>query len=122
MTHEQVDNKEIDNIIRNALSSDNALEIPVGLTEKAVRQIEKRVVLRELIIELLIKVGLVVGSLTILAGVFLWRNNDLFLNLPSLLLNNFQLIASVLLLVFITICIDQIGMRFYHNLKGDISL
>ncbi len=121
MTHEQTDNYEIDNIIRNALSSDNALQIPVGLTEKAVRQIEKRVILRELIIELSVKVGLVVGSLAVLAGVFLWRNNDLILNLRSLLLSNWQLIASVLLLVFITICIDQIGMRFFHKLKGDIS-
>ncbi len=123
MTQEQINSNELDRQIRNALASSNALVVPPGLSEKTIQKLEKKVLLRELILELLFKVGLVLGSLAILAGVLVWINGRGFLTgLYTQFFMNSQLIISLLLLVFITALIDQVGLRFYSSFKKEISL
>jgi len=123
MTQEQIKNNELDRMIHNALTSNNDLIVPPGLPDTTIRKLEKKVLLRELILELFIKVGFVLGSLTILAGVFVWINGSgVLTGLYIHFLNNWQIITSLLLLVFIAILIDQIGLRFYTTFKKEVSL
>ena len=123
MAQEHIKNNELDRLMRNALASNNDLMIPQGLSEKIIQQLKKRVLLRELIHELSYKVGLVLGSLVVLTGVFIWINGSNMLTyLYSLLVNNWQPITSLLLLVFITLLIDQVGLKFYTIIKNEVSL
>ena len=118
MIPEQSEDRDINAIFRKALQKNNDLIIPDGLTEKTIRKLEKRILLRELIDELLLKTALVAGSLILLIGVFIllkgrgvldWLNNRIF--------DHWQMIASLLVLVFFTILIDQIGIKFYGTIN-----
>jgi hypothetical protein len=123
MTPEQIKNSELDKLIHNMLTSNDDLIIPPGLSDKTIRKLEKKVLLRELILELSFKIGLVLGSLSILAGVFIWTNGSgVLTGLFTHFINNWQIITSLLLLVFITILIDQVGLRFYNALKKEVIL
>jgi hypothetical protein len=123
MAQMQMENNEIDKIINNALSSDDSLMIPHGLSEKVIIQLEKKIILKELILELSLKIGLVLGSLCLLAGVFVWiYGNAVITNLYAFFITNRQIIISILLLVFITTLFDQIGLRFYTAIKDKRKL
>lgn len=123
MTPEQLKNSELDRLINNALRSDDKMIIPQGIAEKAIRRHKKKVLLWELVSELSWKVGLVTGSLVLLAGVFVWINGKGILdNLYSHFVNNRHVIVSLLILVFVTILIDQIALKFYNAIKKEASL
>ena len=123
MAQEHIKNNELDRLMRNVLASNNDLMIPQGLSEKIILQLKKRVLLQELILELSYKVGLVLGSLVVLAGIFVWINgSNVLASLYTHLVNNWQPITSLLLLVFITVLIDQVGLRFYTIVKNEVSL
>lgn len=116
---EEIENKELDRLLHNALSSDDALKIPSGLADLTIQKLERKLVLRELIFELSIKISIVIGSLAILATVFaLLNGTGVLTGLYVRFINNWQIIASVLLLVFITIIIDQVVVRFYNYLRA----
>ena len=118
MEQMQQENKELDRILHHALTSDAELMIPHGLSEKTILKLEKRILLKELILELSLKVGLVLGSLFLLAIVFVWFNgNTVITNLYAYFFTNWQIISSILLLIFITILIDQVALRFYTAIK-----
>jgi hypothetical protein len=115
----QSENNELDRIIHNALASDDELGIPNGLSERTILKLEKRMLLKELTLELSLKIGLVLGSLCLLVGVFAWLNGSgVIIRSYTYFVNNWQLITSLLLLVFITILIDQIVLRFYNAIKN----
>jgi hypothetical protein len=123
MAQEQIENKELDMLIRDVLTYDNDLMIPHGLSDKTILKLEKKILLRELIIELIFKVGLVLGSLYILAGVFVLINgSSLITSSYTYFIDNWQKISSVLFLVLFTILIDQIGLRFYNAIKKEVNL
>ena len=61
MIPEQIENSEMDDLIRNVLASDENLIIPSGLSEKIIKKLGKRALLRELVLELFLKIGLVIG-------------------------------------------------------------
>jgi|SRR5665648_220459 len=116
MIPEQIKDNQLDKVIRNVLASNDDLTVPTGLPDKIVRIIEKKVLLRELILELSFKTGIILGSLTILAGVFVWMNGtDVLNNLYTQFTDNWQIITSLLLLVLITTLIDQVGLKFYSR-------
>ena len=115
MIPEQIENSEMDDLIRNVLASDENLIIPSGLSEKIIKKLGKRALLRELVLELFLKIGLVIGSLAILAGVFFLINKTSVLsNVYNQIINNWQIIVPLLLLVFFSLLIDQVGLRFYN--------
>jgi hypothetical protein len=123
MMQEQIRNSELDSLIKSVLKSDEGLIIPSGLSERTFRRLEKRILLRELMLELVFKIGLVSGSLAILAGVFVWINGiGVLTGLYAQFLDNWQIVTSLLLLVFVTILIDQVGLRFYSIFKKEVSL
>ena len=121
MIQKQLKTDDLDRMIHNALASNNNLLVPTDLSERTIRKIEKRILLRELILELFFKAGIITGSLTILGIVFIWINDNAVLTrLYTQLLNNWQLSFSLLLLIIITILIDQVVLKFYTalNLQG----
>ncbi|MCK5137886.1 MAG: hypothetical protein KAR19_19020 [Bacteroidales bacterium] len=118
MAQQQIENGELDRLIHNVLTSNDDLMIPHGLSEKTILKLEKKVLLRELILELSFKVGLVLGSLSLLAGVFVWINGSGVLTSSyTYFVNNWQEITSLLFLALIIILIDQIGLRFYNAIN-----
>ena len=123
MAQEQLENSELDRLMRNVLSSDDELKIPQGISDKTILKLGKRVLLRQLILELFYKLGLVLGSLSLLAGVFVWINGKGMLSGSyTFFLTHWQNITSLLFLVFIIILIDQIGLRFYNVINRKVSL
>lgn len=122
MEKEQLNNSELDKLMLNALIADKDLSVPPGLADKTIRKLEKRILLRELILELFIKLSIVLISLTILTVVFIWFNgSEVISNLYSHFISNWQIFTSVLLLVFITILIDQVGLRLYNSINKEVD-
>lgn len=122
MTPEQIKNRELDKLVFNILKSNDKMIIPTGLSEKTIRKLEKIVILRNLMLELVLKFLLVSGSIFILTGVFIWINGSNFLTvLYSHFAANWQIISLLLFVGIVTILIDQIGLRFYEAFrKGHI--
>lgn len=120
METEQRHDLELDKLIHNALSSDTDLMIPRELTGKTILRIKRRMLLKELVLDLFCKAGLVLGSLIVLAGVFVWiKGSDVLTILSTYLVNNWQLFSSLLILTLTTVLIDQVGLRFYALVKND---
>ncbi|HOU02483.1 MAG TPA: hypothetical protein PK719_06840 [Bacteroidales bacterium] len=118
MIPEQSEDRDMDAIFRKALQNNNDLIIPNGLAEKTIRKLEKRILLRELIFELLLKTGLVIGSLILLTVVFvLLKGRGVLDWLSNRIVDQWQIFASFLVLVFFTILIDQIGIKFYGTIN-----
>lgn len=123
MEKELLKNDEFDKLIHSALSSSSELKIPPGLSETTIQRLEKKLLLRELILELIFKSGLVLLSLTILASVFVWiYGNSLLTNLYSKFISDWQIIISLFLMVFVTVLIDQIVLKYYNTIRKEISL
>jgi hypothetical protein len=122
MTQEEVKYKELDSLMHNALVSNDELIIPPGLSDRTIQRLEKKVLFREILLELFLKLGLVTGSLIILVGVFIWINgSDVLFGLINRFMNNWQLISSLLILISITILIDQVGLKFHDALHKEVS-
>lgn len=122
MSKELIDNNALDNLMRNALIANEDLAVPSGLADKTVRKLEKRTILRELILELIFKFGIVLSSLAILAIVFvLFNGREVIGRLYTVFINNQQIIVSLLLLVFITILIDQVVLRLYNTMNKEVN-
>ncbi|MBN2275291.1 MAG: hypothetical protein JXK95_13230 [Bacteroidales bacterium] len=120
MTPEQIKNSELDRLLRNAMMSDDNLVIPSGLSEKTMRRLEKKVILRNLILELSLKAGLVAVSLVVLTGVFIWfRGSDILSGLFSHIAANRQIIGMLLFAGFVIMLVDQVGVRFYNEFKKE---
>lgn len=116
MVPDQLNNSELDSLVRNVLTVDDKFAIPSGLVEKTIRKLERRILLRELILEFSLKAGLVIGSLAILTGVFVLINGKSILEiLYTRFSDNRQIIAPFLFVILITILIDQVGLRFYSR-------
>ena len=122
MEKEQLNNSELDKLMLNALIGNKDLSVPPGLVDKTIRKLEKRILLRELIMELFIKLSIVLVSLSILAVVFVWFNgNEVISNLYAHFINNWQIFTSVLFLVFIILLIDQVGLKLYNSIKKEVN-
>jgi len=119
MITEQMNNSELDKLISNTLKFNDTLTIPSDLSEKTIRKLEKKILLRELMLELVFKLLLVLGSLTILTGVFVWMNGITVINKFYIFItDNVQIITVLLFIVFVIILIDQIILKFYYAYKS----
>jgi hypothetical protein len=123
MIPEQMKNGELDRLIQEALHSSDDLKVRTGLAERTIRKIEKRMLLKELLVELLYKTGLVVFSLAALGGVLIWAGGGKFFsNWYTQFLNNWQFVIAVALLIIFTILIDQVGLRYFEMTKRHLGL
>ncbi len=116
MTTDKTNNIKPDRLIRSALESDIKLTIPPGLSDSIIRKLEKRVILRNLILELSYKAGLVLASIAILTTIFvLFNGNSVLDGLLAHLSDNYRIVLPLLSAGIITILIDQIGLKFYQT-------
>jgi hypothetical protein len=120
MTREQLKDNELDRIIRHALIADNRLTLPEALSERTIRRLHKRALLRQLVLELFLKVGIALVSVISLAAVFAIINGCTVINqILAKFLTNWQLIFYFLLLIFVTLIIDQVGLKFYSSFENE---
>jgi hypothetical protein len=118
MIPKPVKNRELDQLLKNALASSLELEFPSGLQDKTIRRLQKRAILRELLLELSYKAGLVFGSLSILAGVLIWTNGyDILVRFFNHLSEVMIIMVPLLFVAIFTVLIDQIVIRFYDQYK-----
>ena len=118
MKPDQLKDSELDSILKKAFFSGDQLTIPLGLVDRTVRKIEKKALIRSLVLELLSKIALGLISLAVLAGVFAFiRGTGVLTFIYVHFVDNWQLFSSLLLLSFITIFVDQVGLKFYNSFK-----
>ncbi|MFW9875152.1 MAG: hypothetical protein ACFFG0_18765 [Candidatus Thorarchaeota archaeon] len=117
---EKSENSELNRLIHQALASNSNMKVPSGLTEKTIQRLEKKILLKELVLELSVKIGIVSGSLLLLTGIFVWINgNKVITRIYQFVLNHSQQFLSILILGLITILIDQIGLKYYQTVKKE---
>jgi hypothetical protein len=120
MRTELYSNTEMNALIRDALGSNPDFKIPSCLVEATIRKIERRQMLRELVIELAAKIGIVAGSLGILMGVLYWTGQTrLVKQLISFSIENRQLIVVALASVFVIVLIDQLVLKYFSRIKNN---
>ncbi|MBN1144727.1 MAG: hypothetical protein JXA72_09890 [Bacteroidales bacterium] len=123
MIPEQMKNGGLDRLIQEALQSNDDLKIRTDLTDRTIRKLEKSMLLRELLVELLYKIGLILISLAALGGVLIWAGGGELLSIwYTQLLNNLQVVIAVLILVIFTILVDQVGLRYYEMTRKHLGL
>jgi len=107
-------NGETDQIIQHALMKDRQLDIPAGLAEKVIRKIERRILLKESLLELCMKGGLTVGSLLIITAILVWTGgNGVLTNITEYFFQHWQVITSVIILIIFTVLVDQVMIKSY---------
>ena len=122
MKPDQLKDSEIDGLLSKALQSDSDLAILPGLSDKIIRKLERRIIIHDLLLELFSKIGIAVVSVALLTGIFVWiKGSGLLTELYGSFINHWQIILSALLILFITLLIDQVGLRFYAIFKREIK-
>lgn len=118
MKPDQLKDSELDSILRNVLISDDKMTVPSDLTDTTIQRIEKKVLVRNLVMELFLKIALGIISLAVLTGVFAFiKGSGIITSLYLHFIDHWQLISSLILLSFVTIFTDQVGIKFYHSFK-----
>ncbi|HLO58155.1 MAG TPA: hypothetical protein VK179_05405 [Bacteroidales bacterium] len=120
MKTEPYSNTEMNALIREALGSDPGYKIPSSLAEATIRKIERRLMWRELVIELSAKTGIVAGSLGILTGVLYWMGqNQLVKQIIGFGMKYKQLIVVLLASVFVIVLFDQLIFKYINRIKSN---
>jgi hypothetical protein len=115
-----IKNSEIDRLMRQALESSDEFVVPGHVIDLTMRKLEKRMLLRQLLMELFIKIGLGLGSLGVLACVLaLSIGLDMMKRLYAIVQANMQLVVILLTATLLILIIDQIALRFYIPQKPD---
>ena len=120
MTPDSISKNNMEDLLHDALQNDPDLIIPPGLSERVARKLIRRNLLRGLVLELVFKGALIIGSLAILAGISAWiYGMGLLGKMYAFVISNWYMIFSVLLIALFIILIDQIGMRYLSALKEE---
>ncbi len=115
----KIENNEMDQLIREALESDASLRISAPFAEMAIQRLEKRALLRRLLLELFSKIGLVLITLIILLGVLAFVNGPAILtSIVDQILAYKGLLSAALIVIVATILIDQVVLKFYSNVSA----
>jgi hypothetical protein len=107
-------NTEIDRLMREALESHNDFKVPEQLIHSTIHKLERRMLIREIVLELAFKLGLVIISLGILALALTLADGTRMMNsIVDFVVAQRQIIFSVLFLAFVILIVDQVVLRFY---------
>jgi hypothetical protein len=111
-------NSDIDRFVKNALESEDDLNVPDYLVDLTIKKLESRILLKQLVIELSLKAGLVIGSIGVVSGVLLWSGGIKILkSISDVFLANSQLSLVLILAATAIIITDQIIFRYYSIQK-----
>lgn len=112
-------NAEIEKIMKVALLNDGDFDVPTGLAERAIRKIEKRILLKESLLELCMKGGLIMGSLLIITAILVFFNGqDVLTTIFDYLVQHWQTVTSIIIVVIFTILVDQVVIKYYLASKS----
>jgi hypothetical protein len=107
-------NSEIDRLMRESLEAHSDFIVPDSLIQSTIHKLEKRMLIREIMMELAFKLGLVIISLGILAIVLALANGTALISrFADFVIANRQLIFSMIFLAFVILIVDQVVLRFY---------
>jgi len=113
MKTEKLNTEDIDNRLKQALESSDDFKMPGNLPELIFRKMEKRILLKQLLLEFFIKSVIALGSAGIFAGAFAWMGEKDFLEKYYLFAKSYGEPLLLLSLVSIIILLfDQIVLRY----------
>lgn len=117
MKEEKKQTEMLDRLILEALEQQPDEAISPDFAHLVVSRWERKVALRELLIEFGIKTALVIGSLAVLAGFLFIPAKEAFSSFLRLAADHWQIITGTTLIVLVTFFIDQVLLRFYSETK-----
>lgn len=113
MTQQKKNRIEIDELMHNALVSDEDMQLPEELVDKAWAKYERKLIIQRIIADLLLKTGIVMGSIAILFVIYYWVDKmeklDVFIQIAS---KNLHSLLSVLFILLFIVVIDQVVLKF----------
>jgi hypothetical protein len=122
MEREEMKITDLDKLMQKALAGNDELKIPSGLSNKTIRKLQRKILIRELFFELFVKLGIVLLSLSLLALVFVFFHGTIVIDkLYTFFATNRQIVSSLLLLTIVILFIDQIGLRLYQKLNKEVN-
>jgi len=115
MKKDEIQNKDIDQLLKSALESADDLMVSHQLAEITFRKLRKKILLKGLFLELALKAGICFGSLAILAVAFVLTDGQAFMRK----IFDFARINMPIVLVFLItslaiIILDQIIIRYFN--------
>lgn len=105
----------LDQLILEAMGQQPDEAMPDGFTNRLISRWERKVALKELLMEFGMKTALVIGSLIILAGFLFLPFKDVLSSWLRLAADHWQIITGTALIILITFFIDQVLLRFYSE-------
>jgi len=117
MNTERRKQSEIEALIDEALRADPDFSLSSSFTDKLLIKVHRHLAWKELFTEFALKIGLVAGTLIILAICLIFpapkEGNPVIL----FLMNNIQIIVIISVLILFTYFIDQVLLRYFFRKK-----
>jgi len=117
MNEERKTREEIEILINEALRMEPGISLSSSFTEKLVIKVRRHLIWRELITEFALKIGLVIGALTILAICLIFPSTKEGNPVILFLVNNLHLFGIISFLIFFTFFIDQVLLKYFFRKK-----
>lgn len=114
MGRENEQMNELDRLIREALKEKPEWELSLTFTDTLLEKVEKRLWWREVIQAFAMKTAIVVGTLAILLVILILPSRDTSNPFLTLLLDNWQLVTGIGLLVLFTFFSDQVLLKYFN--------
>jgi len=108
---EQMD--ELDRLIQEALKEKPGWELSLTFTDTLLEKVEKRLWWREVIQAFAMKTAIVVGTLAIILIILILPSRDTSNPFLTLLLDNWQLVTGICLLILFTFFYDQVLLKYF---------
>ena len=105
---------ELDRLIQEALKEKPEWELSLTFTDTLLEKVEKRLWWREVIQAFAMKTAIVVGTLAILLVILILPSRDTSNPFLTLLLDNWQLVTGICLLVLFTFFSDQVLLKYFN--------
>ncbi len=105
---------ELDRLIQEALKEKPEWELSRTFTDTLLEKVEKRLWWREVIQAFAMKTAIVVGTLVILLIILILPSRDTSNPFLTLLLDNWQLVTGIGLLVLFTFFSDQVLLKYFN--------
>jgi len=114
MSPEKEQMNELDRLIQEALKEKPEWELSRTFTDTLLEKVEKRLWWREVIQAFAMKTAIVVGTLVILLIILILPSRDTSNPFLTLLLDNWQLVTGIGLLVLFTFFSDQVLLKYFN--------
>ena len=105
---------ELDRLIQEALKETPEYELSLTFTDTLLEKVEKRLWWQEVIQAFAMKTAIVVGTLAIIFVILILPSRDTSNPFLTLLLDNWQLVTGICLLVLFTFFSDQVLLKYFN--------